>query len=95
MGEIEWTVGSYDNGKIHYEIPYVNDKKNGLYKIYNYDGSILYETPYVNDNVHGVDTGYYYSGDIRYENYYIHGDYVTKEEWREHELITQLAKLDE
>lgn len=58
-------------------------------KGYYIDGGIEYESPRVNGKIHGMETGYYPEG------VYISGEFVTEEQWRQHELITQLAGLDE
>jgi len=50
----------YSNGNRSYEIPYVNDKANGLYKWWYENGNKWYEIPYKNNLQHGSSISFNY-----------------------------------
>jgi len=52
----------YKNGNKWYEIPYVNDKRNGLQIVWHSNGNKSCETPYVNGKVHGLEIVYNKNG---------------------------------
>lgn len=117
MSDIHWVRDHYDNGNLHFEIPYVNNKKHGLKRVYRFNQEVWTETVYKNDlrdgqhilyykggspfmiasytrgERHGTIIYYNRNGNVSSEKHYISGWVVTKEEWRKHELITQLAEL--
>lgn len=68
---------TYPNGKTRFEVPYVNDQKQGLEKEYYESGAIKRETPYEADRRQGLSKEYYEDGTLAaeypYENGYIEG----------------------
>lgn len=95
MSKTTWKRTYYYNGELSCETPFQNGKRNGVEKIYDGYGNIYYKNIYQDDKVHGVQKVYLTSGSLHYEVYYIQGEKATKEEWERHELITQLAEIDE
>ena len=63
--------GYYASGALAWEVPYVNGKKNGVYKEYYESGALKWEIPYVNDKRHGMQKRYYESGALCEENLWI------------------------
>jgi antitoxin component YwqK of YwqJK toxin-antitoxin module len=43
----------HDNGNMHITIPYAHGCRNGVEKLYNYDGSLSQEMTWSNDELHG------------------------------------------
>jgi len=83
----------YPAGELLSETPYLNGKRRGTRKVYYEDGKLYSETPYLNGQFHGVYRAYYEGGELWYENHHLYGRGVTKEEYRKHELIEELAKI--
>jgi len=54
--------GYYPSGALHSVTPYLNDKKNGIYKEYSEKGEVVKEIPYLNDKHHGEEIQYYREG---------------------------------
>ena len=53
---------------------YVNKLKEGIWKIYHFDGQhVMAEEPYKNDKLHGIKKGYYASGKLSEELEYKNG----------------------
>ena len=93
---INGTERSYwANGKLGMEIPRKNGKWHGIVKDHCRTGEIYSESPYINGERHGTSKIYYKSGEVKFETQHLYGRKVTKEEYREHELIEELAKLKE
>jgi len=65
----------YDNGRLRYETPYVNNLVNGTEKTYyESSGAIHWFTYYVNGSVEGTEWGFYENGQVREQSAtYIHG----------------------
>ena len=75
LGEDHYDGGSYngitkrysESGQLIEEIPYTNDKKNGVVKWYGYSSGARVlggETPYTDDKKNGVEKIYYESGEV-------------------------------
>jgi len=62
-------------------------------KSYYKTGELWYEAAYLNGEMHGALRGYRKTGEQRWECYYLYGSEVTKEEYREHELIEELSRI--
>jgi hypothetical protein len=60
-------------GGATWEMPYVNGKKNGVYKEYYESGALKWESSYVNDKRHGMQKRYYESGALCDEFLWIDG----------------------
>ena len=63
-------------------------------KAYYNNGQLRYEHPYQNGKSHGVHKAWRENGELEYENYYLYGKEVSPEEYKKHELITQLSGLE-
>lgn len=62
-----------DDGRLHKELAYKNDKLHGLSKIYHPDGKLYLETEWANDKRHGLTKQYYQNGILYSETYYDSG----------------------
>lgn len=62
-----------DDGRLHKELAYKNDKLHGLSKVYHPDGKLYLETEWANDRRHGLTKQYYESGILYSETYYDSG----------------------
>ena len=63
----------YDNGILKSEIPYLDDKQNGVTKWYYDNGSIEFEIPFENDERHGIVKYYDENGNLTRERKYVNG----------------------
>ena len=63
----------YENGQLHYEIPYKDDKRDGIMKWYYENGQLEVETPYKDDKENGVKKWYYKNGQLGVETHYKDG----------------------
>ncbi len=63
----------YKNGQIRIEVPYVEEKKNGVVKEYYENGQIRKETPYDDNVINGVVLEYYPDGALQCETVYMNG----------------------
>ena len=63
--------------------------KKGYYE----NGQLEYEHPYQNGKRHGICKGWWKNGKLGYKHYWLYGEEVFSEEYRKHELITQLSGL--
>ena len=84
----------YDNGQLKYEWLYQNGKRHGICKGWYKNGQPYYEYLYQDGKVHGVRKIWYKSGELECKYYYLYGEEVSPEEYRKHELITQLSGLE-
>ncbi|MDY5950049.1 MAG: toxin-antitoxin system YwqK family antitoxin, partial [Helicobacter sp.] len=67
-------VKEYDeNGKLEIEIPYKNDKAEGIAKVYYENGNLEFETPFKNDKIEGIAKVYFESGNLNIEIPYKNG----------------------
>ena len=71
----------YDNGKLSYELQYLNGLKHGEQLSYHTNGELQYKWQYLNDLKHGEQLSYHFDGELSYKLYYINGDEVSYEEW--------------
>lgn len=67
--------------------------KHGLETLYHNTGEKIHQCNYYKGKMHGVREVYHDNGKIHYKHYYIFGRLVIEDEWREYELIAQLAGL--
>jgi len=70
---VDIQVEYYENGSIHYEIPFINGQKNGLEKEYYESGNLKYETLFINGKLDGIRKGYFAGGGLEYEVVYVNG----------------------
>ena len=67
-------VKEYDeNGKLEIEIPYKNDKAEGIAKVYFESGNLNIEIPYKNGKKEGIKRWYYANGNLEGEIPYKNG----------------------
>ena len=68
----------HSNGKIYWETPFKNDKREGIAKEYDSNGNLASETPYKNGKAEGIEKWYYENGklmaEIPFLNNLFHGD---------------------
>ena len=83
----------WPNGKLQYEEAYQNSKYHGVCRGWYESGQLRYEWPHQNGQPHGVCKWWHEDGLLRREHYYLYGEQVSQEEYREHQLIEQLAGL--
>jgi len=60
---------------------------------YYLTGELRYKIPWINGQEHGIQKYYNRSGEVKSTFYYLYGNKVTVEEYREDQLIKELAKL--
>jgi len=82
----------YISGKLLSETTWKDDQLHGIDVDYA-DGIIDSELFWKNDMLHGPETKLGASGDRYISDYWLYNRAVTEEEYREHELIEELAKL--
>ena len=63
------------NGSLLFEGGFINGKKNGKGKEYNYNGKIEFEGEYLNGKINGKGKKYYFDGQIEFESEYLNGNY--------------------
>ena len=68
----------YESGNLWREIPYKNDKIEGIAKQYYENGNLNIEIPFKNDKIEGIARRYYDNGnlviEVSYKNDELHGD---------------------
>ena len=62
------------HGELNFEGEYLNGKKNGKGKEYNYKNPFLYEGEYLNNKKHGKGKEYDKYGNLIYEGEYLQGE---------------------
>jgi len=62
----------YDNGKLWYEIPYLNGKRHGFIKGWYFNGQNWYETQYLSGKIHGLQKVWHENGKVYCETPYKH-----------------------
>ena len=63
----------HSNGKLWEEIPYKNNKREGIGKWYYENGDLVNEIPYKNDKREGMTKWYYRNGNLESEEPYKNG----------------------
>src|ERR1035437_1509121 len=71
-------------GEVIEEGNYVNDLKEGVWKIHYKDGILAYQGNYIQGNPDGVHSYYYEDGTIREEQNYVNG--IKEKAWRKYTL---------
>ena len=71
----------FPNGNIEYEAKYINDKLDGLSRVWLEDGTLISESEYSNGQPHGLWMQYHPNGSIKYEVYYEYGKKTGDEKW--------------
>jgi len=86
----------YSTGELWYEINCPSGERHGIERGYYQTGELNWETPYLNGKRHGVAKIWFNNGQLDYwKRYHLYGQIVSEEEYREHELIEELAKLND
>lgn len=83
----------YETGELRFEINFKSGNRHGLSKHYYATGKLKHIISYYNGKLHGIWTDHNRKGAVISTSYHLYGKEVTKEEYREHELIEELAKL--
>ena len=64
----------YSNDKLMFEGEYLNGKRTGKGKEYDYEnGKLLFEGEYLNGKINGKGKEYYYNGKLMFEGEYLNG----------------------
>ena len=71
----------FTNGNIEYEVEYINDKLDGLSRVWLEDGTLISESEYSNGQPHGIWIQYHPNGSMKYEVYYEYGEKTGDEKW--------------
>ena len=79
--KIDIEASYFPNGNIEYEAEYINDKLDGLSRVWLEDGTLISESEYSNGQPHGTWRQYYPIGSIKYEVYYVYGKKTGDEKW--------------
>ena len=75
-------VKEYDeNGNLWREIPYKNDKIEGIEKWYDENGNLKIEIPYKNDKIEGIAKVYFENGKLKIETPFKNGKIEGIEKW--------------
>ncbi|TLE08480.1 toxin-antitoxin system YwqK family antitoxin [Helicobacter bilis] len=64
MAEIYVEKAYYENGNLKMEIPFKNNKKQGMSKGYYESGKLQYEMPYKKDMLQGIEKVYDENGNL-------------------------------
>ena len=59
--------------KIVFKGEYINGKRNGKGKEYNFDGTMIFEGEYINGKRNGKGKEYYDDGNLKFEGEYLNG----------------------
>ena len=62
-------------------------------KVYYSNGQLHSEIPYHKGQRHGIIKWWRKNGQFKRQEYHLYGEQVTKEEYRKHELIENLASV--
>ena len=71
----------FPNGNIEYEAIFINDKLDGLSRVWFKDGTLLSESEYSNDQPHGIWRSYHPNGYVKYIAYFEYGKKNGFEKW--------------
>ena len=71
----------FPNGNIEYEAEYINDKLDGLSRVWLEDGTLISESEYSNGQPNGIWMQYHHNGSIKHKVYYEYGKKTGDEEW--------------
>jgi len=82
--------GYYSTGELNFEIPYFGE---GIGKGYYISGNLIYKAHYIGGELHGICTYYCENKDIRKLEHYLYGKLVTKDEYKMHLLIEEIAGI--
>ena len=66
-------VKEYDNGELIFQGEYLNGKRNGIGKEYDYNGELKFEGEYLNGKRNGKGKEYDYEGKLEFEGKYLNG----------------------
>ena len=66
----------YFNGELKFEGEYLNGKRNGKRKEYDYNGKLSFEWEYLNGKRNGKGKEYYGNGTLYFEGEYLNGNKI-------------------
>jgi antitoxin component YwqK of YwqJK toxin-antitoxin module len=66
----------WENGNIHYRIPYVGGKMDGIEELFYENGNINWRTPYAGGEVHGIEEYLDEQGNITQTRHWEHGELI-------------------
>jgi len=78
---------------LYYEIRYKDGNENGTQRWYYRSGNLSESTDWKDGERHGISVSFDNNGELFSKYHFLYGKHVAKEEYREHELIEELAKL--
>ena len=78
INETEEDTKEYDRfyDKIVFKGEYLNGKRNGKGKEYNFDGTVIFEGEYLNGKRNGMGKEYFDDGNLKFE-----GEYFSGKKW--------------
>lgn len=88
---MEIEKGYYNDGQIRFWWPVENVQPHGICKGWHENGQLHYECSFQHGKEHGVEKRWNEFGELTCIKYYLYDEEVSEEEYRKHELITQLA----
>jgi len=91
--EIERT--HYPNGNIKSEAHYHRGQQHGKSVGWYENGQQWWERDYHHGQQHGKSVGWHENGQQLWEIYILYGNEVTEEEYRKHQLIIQVAGIEQ
>ena len=71
----------FQNGNIEYEAQYINDKLDGISRVWLEDGILISESEYSNGQPHGIWMQYHLNNSIKYKVNYEYGEKTGFEKW--------------
>jgi TonB family protein len=71
-----WYTSFHENGLLHWEGNFINNKENGLCKTYYESGGIRREEEYQDGRINGLLKTYFVSGAIKRKEVYKNGEFV-------------------
>lgn len=83
----------YNNGQLKFEHPNYEGQRHGTARGWYRNGQLWHEMQYHQGQRHGIERGWHNNGRLSYKMHWLYDKEVTKEEYREHELIETLSGL--
>ena len=71
----------FPNGNIEYEVEYINNKLDGVSRVWLEDGTLISESEYNNGQPHGIWMQYHPNGSIKHKFHYEYGKKNGDEKW--------------
>jgi len=87
------SISYYRSGIIRSTSTFIDGQFHGKYDSYNEDGSISISQSWAHGTTHGPLIRYNENGSVESKIYFLYGEICSYGEFREHELIEELANI--